>query len=68
MGLDISAIFEFIGDNPPGLLIAGGILFLLIGAIVGLVDPSNSWIGFIIIIGVVLIIIGIFLHIAWLKR
>jgi uncharacterized membrane protein HdeD (DUF308 family) len=68
MSLDISAIFEFIADNPPGILIAGGILFLLIGVIIGLSDPSSSWIGNTILIGVILLIIGILLHIAWLKR
>lgn len=68
MGFDIKAIFEFIADNPPGLLIAGGILFLLIGVIIGLGDPSSSWVGTTILIGVILLIIGILLHIAWLKR
>lgn len=68
MSLDISSIFEFIADNPPGILIAGGILFLLIGVIIGLSDPSSSWIGNTILIGVILLIIGILLHIAWLKR
>ncbi len=68
MGLDIRAIFEFIGDNPPGILIAGGILFLLLGVIIGLSDPSSSWVGNTILIGVILLIFGILLHIAWLKR
>jgi hypothetical protein len=44
--------FSFIARYPSAMLIAGGILFLLIG------DKTLGW-G--------LIIIGIFLHIIWLR-
>ncbi len=44
--------FSFIAKNPATILIAGGVLFLLIG--------KELW-------GVLLIILGVVLHLIWLK-
>ena len=61
----IGATFNFIGKNPPSLLIMGGILLLIIGGAgtaTGIQTISYiNWGGGILVLGVLL-------HIMWLMR
>jgi len=62
---NLSVIFKFIAKNPAMALICGGILFMLIGGGALLINGGVA--AFFIAAGICLLILGIFLHFAWLK-
>ena len=62
--VDIQAVFELVGDNPPTALIVGGILFLLIGVVLHTAQEGSG--GLPIILGILLIALGVLLHLQWL--
>lgn len=56
--MDIDTVFEFIGDDPASIAMAGGILFLLIGIVALIFLPSNGWPVISILIGFLLVFLG----------
>ncbi len=59
-----NATFDFVGRNPPSILIMGGILFLLIGVMgsasgLPAVAPLINW-------GIGILILGVLIHLVWL--
>jgi hypothetical protein len=40
--MSIEAVFEFVAENPPTIMIAGGILFVLVSVVVGPFDPTDA--------------------------
>jgi hypothetical protein len=58
------ATFNFIGKNPPSLLIMGGILLLIGGAGTATGIQTISYINW----GSGILILGVLLHIMWLMR
>ena len=65
--VDIKAIFNFIAKNPPSILILGGILFILLGALMIPINHEGSmillgWAPWLIGLGVLLQILWLFLH------
>jgi hypothetical protein len=58
------AVFELIGDNPSTALIVGGILLLVLSAIMDMLEPSTA--SFLRSSGWVLIFFGIGLNVLWL--
>jgi len=57
--------FDFIGRNPPSLLIMGGILLLIIG---GTGTATGIQTTFFINWGFGILILGVVVHIMWLLR
>lgn len=65
--VDIKAIFEFLADNPPSILIAGGFLCAIIAAsyqALNLHEVSRN----LYVFGGIGIFAGIVLQIWWLER
>lgn len=62
--LTIEAIFEFIAKNPPSILIAGGILCFILGALISPTNPESA--RQLTDFGMWLVGLGIVLHIIWL--
>lgn len=60
----ITTTFSFIGKNPASMLVGAGILFLLIGGIVGTTQIINS--NWFLSTGGILLFGGIALHLGWL--
>ncbi len=60
----VEAIFELVGDNPSSALIVGGILMLLLSAILDQIDVGTA--TFLRQTGWSLIIIGVGLNVLWL--
>ena len=40
--MSVEAVFEFVAENPPTMMIAGGILFILLSAMMGPFDPTGA--------------------------
>lgn len=62
--MSVSALFEFVADNPPTALIAGGILLIVLSIVTGTVDVSTT--EFLRNIALLLIGMGFFLQVLWL--
>jgi len=62
--MDVEAIFEFVADNPPMGLIAGGILLIVLSIFTGLVDINTT--EFLRTVGLLLIGLGFILQVLWL--
>jgi hypothetical protein len=62
--MDIEAIFEFVADNPPMGMIAGGILLIVLSVLTVLFDPNTT--GFLRTVGLSLIGLGFILQVLWL--
>jgi len=60
----VQAIFNLTGKNPSSALIVGGILMLVLSAVLDQIDPSTA--AFLRQTGWSLIIIGVGLNILWL--
>ena len=60
----VEALFELVGDNPSSALIVGGILMLVLSAILGYIEPSTA--TFLRQTGWSLILIGVGLNVLWL--
>ena len=60
-----NANFNFIGRNPPSILIMGGILLLIIGG-TGTISgiQTASFINW----GIGIVILGVLVHILWITR
>jgi hypothetical protein len=61
---EISAVFEFIAENPPMAMIVGGILLALLSVLTGPIDPNST--GFLRNLAVWLIAGGFVLQVLWL--
>jgi hypothetical protein len=62
--MDIEAVFEFIANNPPSILLAGGILIFLLGISVSGFNPGQG--DAMIKFAYVCIILGVILQVLWL--
>ncbi|MGD9130139.1 MAG: hypothetical protein PVH73_01030 [Candidatus Bathyarchaeota archaeon] len=62
--MSVSAIFEFVAENPPTFLIGGGILLIVLSIFTGPFDVSTT--EFIRNIALVLIGLGFILQVLWL--
>lgn len=64
MSEEISAIFEFIAENPPTAMIVGGILLVIISIVTASFDPDTT--SFLRNLAIWLIGGGFILQILWL--
>jgi hypothetical protein len=65
--MSVEAVFEFVAENPPTVMIAGGILFVLLSAFMGPFDPADasllaSWAPWLVGGGVILQILWLVLR------
>ncbi|MEM2087942.1 MAG: hypothetical protein QXF52_04625 [Thermoproteota archaeon] len=62
--MDVSAIFEFVAENPPMALIMGGILLIVLSILTAPFDPSTT--DFLRNISLILIALGFLLQVIYL--
>jgi len=64
MAEEISAIFEFVAENPPMAMIVGGILLVVLSILTAYVDPGTT--EFLRNLAIWLIAGGFVLQVLWL--
>ena len=62
--MDVEAIFEFMADNPPAIMIAGGLLLIVLSVFTAAVDLATT--DFLRTIALWLIGLGFLLQVLWL--
>jgi hypothetical protein len=62
--MSVRAIFEFVAENPPTAMIAGGILLIVLSVFTGPVDVETT--EFLRNVALVLIGLGFILQVLWL--